>query len=110
MLNAMLFAGVIYKNVMDPDDSLARVRNGLELRRLRGFAIGRHEIELIVYGFADYFPGCAPAPGRRHAHESAAAGARILSGAQQQWRIRNVELPRLGIGIVSWHLDISSPF
>jgi len=32
------------------------VHNGLGVRRLTGFAIGQHEIDLSVYGFAGYCP------------------------------------------------------
>jgi hypothetical protein len=93
-----------------------RVRNGLELRRLTGLKIGQHEIELSVYGFADYFPDAPrpPVAGTRTSRLQVEPG--FLIGAAPQWRIYNIELPRLGIGyrfagdLSGWHLDISTPF
>jgi len=116
MLNDLLFAGVIFKSPADPNDNLVRLRNGLELRRLTGLTIGQHEIELSVYGFADYFPDAPrpPVAGTRTSHLQIEPG--FLIGADPQWRIRSVELPRLGIGyrfagdLSGWHLDISTPF
>jgi hypothetical protein len=116
MLNDLLFAGVIFKSPADPNDNLVRLRNGLELRRLTGLKIGQHEIELSVYGFADYFPDAPrpPVAGTRTSHLQIEPG--FLIGADPQWRIRSVELPRLGIGyrfagdLSGWHLDISTPF
>ena len=116
LLNDILFAGVIYKNPTDPDDNLVRVRNGLEVRRLTGLTIGQHEIELSVYGFADYFPDAPrpPVAGTRTSRFQVEPGS--LLGAAPQWRIHNVELPRLGIGyrfagdLSGRHLDISTPF
>jgi hypothetical protein len=116
MLNDILFAGVIFKSPADPNDNLVRVRNGLELHRNTGIKIGQHEIELSVYGFADYFPD-APRPpiaGTRTSRLQIEPG--FLIGAEPPWRIRNFELPRLGIGyrfagdLSGWHLDISTPF
>jgi len=40
----------------EQNDNLVRVHNGLGVRRLTGFAIGQHEIDLSVYGFAGYCP------------------------------------------------------
>jgi hypothetical protein len=116
VLNDILFAGVIYKNPTAPDDNLVRVRNGLEVRRLTGLTIGQHEIELSVYGFADYFPDAPrpPVAGTRTSRFQVEPG--FLIGAAPQWRIHNIELPRLGIGyrfagdLSGWHLDISTPF
>ena len=116
MLNDILFAGVIYKNPTEPNDNLVRVRNGLELRRLTGLTIGQHEIELTVYGFVDYFPDAPrpPVAGTRTSRVQVEPG--FLIGAAPQWRIHNIELPRLGIGyrfagdLSGWHLDISTPF
>jgi len=116
VLNDMLFAGVIYKNPTDPNDNLVRVRNGPELRRLSGLTIGQHEIELSVYGFADYFPDAPRPPVAGTRTSRVQVGARVLIGAAPQWRIHNIELPRLGIGyrfagdLSGWHLDISTPF
>jgi hypothetical protein len=116
MLNDILFAGVIYKSSADPNDNLVRVRNGIELRRATGLTINQHEIELSVYGFADYFPDAPrpPVAGTRASRLQIEPG--FLIGAVPQWRIRNFELPRLGIGyrfagdLSGWHLDISTPF
>lgn len=116
MLNDLLFAGVIFKNPADPNDNFVRVRNGLELRRMTGLKIGQHEIELSVYGFADYFPDAPrpPVAGTRTSHLQIEPG--FLIGARPQWKIRRFELPRLGVGyrfagdLSGWHLDISTPF
>jgi hypothetical protein len=116
MLNDILFAGVIYKDPANADDNLVRVRNGLQVRRLTGLKIGQHEIELSVYGFADYFPDAPrpPVAGTRTSRFQVEPG--FLIGAAPQWRIYNIELPRLGIGyrfagdLSGWHLDISTPF
>jgi hypothetical protein len=115
-LNDILFAGVIYKDPASADDNLVRLRNGLEVRRLTGLKIGQHEIELSVYGFADYFPDAPrpPVAGTRTSRFQVEPG--FLIGAAPQWRIYNIELPRLGIGyrfagdLSGWHLDISTPF
>ncbi|HSY07103.1 MAG TPA: hypothetical protein VK820_01045 [Steroidobacteraceae bacterium] len=116
VLNDILFAGVIYRSPMDPNDNLVRLRNGLELSRLTGLTIGQHMIELSVYGFADYFPDAPrpPVTGTRPSRLQVEPG--FLIGAVPQWKIRSFELPRLGIGyrfagdLSGWHLDISVPF
>jgi hypothetical protein len=86
MLNDLLFAGVIYKNPTNPDDNLVRVRNGLEVRRLTGLAIGQHDMDVSVYGFADYFPDAPrpPVAGTRTSRLQLEPG--FLIGAQPQWR------------------------
>jgi len=116
MVNDILFAGVIYRSPVDPDDNLVRIRNGLELSRLTGLTIGQHKIELSVYGFADYVPDAPrpPVAGTRTSRLQIEPG--FLVGADPQWRIRNFELPRIGVGyrfagdLSGWHLDISKPF
>ena len=116
VLNDLLFAGVIFKNSLDPNDNLVRLRNGLLLRKQTGFKIRQHEIELSVYGFADYFPDAPrpPVAGTKTSRVQFEPG--FLIGAAPQWRIGSVELPRLGIGyrfagdLSGWHLDISTPF
>jgi hypothetical protein len=116
LLNDLLFAGVIFKSPAVPNDNLVRIRNGLLVRRATGLKMGQHEIELSVYGFADYFPD-APRPpiaGTRTSRLQIEPG--FLIGAEPQWRIGNFELPRIGIGyrfagdLSGWHLDISTPF
>ena len=102
--------------VVAQDDNLVRVRNGLEVRHLTGLTIAQPEIELSVYGFADYFPDAPrpPVAGTRTSRFQVEPG--FLLGAAPQWRIHNVELPRLGIGyrfagdLSGRHLDISTPF
>jgi hypothetical protein len=93
-----------------------RLRNGLELRHLTGVKIKQHEIELSVYGFADYFPDAPrpPVAGTRATRLQMEPG--ILIGAEPPWRIHTLPLPRIGLGYrfagapSAWHLDISEPF
>jgi hypothetical protein len=116
VLSDVLFAGVIYKNSGVPNDNLLRLRNGVELRRTTGVTLGQHQIELSVYGFADYFAD-APRPplaGTRASHLQFEPG--FMIGALPAWEVHGVPLPRLGVGyrfagdLSGWHLDISTPF
>jgi hypothetical protein len=116
VLNDVLFAGVLYKSSSVPNDNLVRLRNGLELRRATGVTLGGHEIELSVYGFADYFPDAPrpPVAGTRTSHLQFEPG--FMIGALPQWEIHGFQLPRLGVGyrfagdLSGWHLLISTPF
>jgi hypothetical protein len=116
VLNDVLFAGVIYKSSAVANDSLVRLRNGFELRRGTGVTFGHHEIELSIYGFADYFPDAPrpPVEGTRASHLQIEPG--FMIGALPPWQIRGFQLPRLGIGyrfagdLSGWHLLISTPF
>jgi hypothetical protein len=93
-----------------------RWRDGLELRRLTGVKIKQHEIELSVYGFADYFPDAArpPVAGTRASRLQMEPG--IMIGAEPPWRIHILPLPRIGLryrfagDLSDRHLDISEPF
>jgi hypothetical protein len=116
VLNDVLFAGVIYKSSAAPNDNLLRLRNGLELRRGTGITLAQHEIELSIYGFADYFPDAprAPVAGTRTSHLQFEPG--FMIGALPPWDIHGFQLPRLGVGyrfagdLSGWHLVISTPF
>jgi hypothetical protein len=116
VLNDVLVAGVIYKSSAVANDNLVRLRNGFELRRGTGVTLGQHEIELSVYGFADYFPDAPrpPVEGTRASHLQFEPG--FMIGALPPWQIRGFQVPRLGIGyrfagdLSGWHLVISTPF
>jgi hypothetical protein len=116
VLSDLLIADVVYKSSTTPNDNLVRLRNGMELRRLTGLKIAQHEIELSVYGFADYFPDAPrpPVAGTRASHLQFEPG--FMLGALPPWEIHGFELPRLGIGyrfagdLSGWHLVISTPF
>jgi len=116
VLNDMLFAGVIYKNPTDPNDNLVRVRNGPELRRLSGLTIGQHEIELSVYGFADYFPDAPRPPVAGTRTSRVQVGARVfdrcsaaMADSQHRAAAARHRLSFRG-DLSGWHLDISTPF
>lgn len=116
ILNDVLFAGVIFKNSQVPNDNLVRLRNGIELRRSTTLVLDRHEIEVSIYTFADYFPDAPrpPVAGTRASHLQFEPG--FLIGAHPQWRLRSFELPRLGLGyrfagdLSGWHINITEPF
>jgi hypothetical protein len=116
VVNDVLVAGVIYKSSAVANDNLVRLRNGFELRGGTGVMLGQHEMELSVYGFADYFPDAPrpPVEGTRASHLQFEPG--FMIGARPPWQIRGFRVPRLGIGyrfagdLSGWHLVISEPF
>jgi hypothetical protein len=116
VINDLLVAGVKYKDPAEPRDTLIRFRNGLELRRGIGVSLGRHELELSVYGLVDYFLDAPRPPFAGASTSRLQFEPGLLLGALPPWTIHGFPVPRLGIGyrfagdLSGWHLFLSSPF
>jgi hypothetical protein len=111
----LLHAGAHFLSTL-PDDAFTRLRNGAELRRTFGVAVGKRNLELAPYGMVDIFFDAPASPASGISPRTVQFESGLMLGVNPMWQIWGITLPRIGIGyrvagdLSGWRLVLGDPF
>jgi hypothetical protein len=109
-------AGVHYVDGSLPNDSFTRLRNGAELRHNIGVSIGERQLQIAPYGLVDLYLVAPSGPASGIGERTIQFETGLMLGVMPMWKIRGIELPRLGVGyrvaggLSGWRLVLGDPF
>jgi len=109
------YAGVHYHSDL-PDDSLTRLRNGVEVRYDLPWSVDQRRTQLGPYAVADYYFTAPAAPKSGIIAETWQFETGLMLGVKPMWRIYGIDVPRIGIGyrfagiFSGWRIVFGDPF
>jgi len=111
----LTYAGVHYHSDL-PDDSLTRLRNGVELRYDLPWSVGERRTQLGPYAVVDYYWTAPAAPKSGLTANTWQYEIGLMFGVKPMWQVYGIDLPRIGFGyrfaglLSGWRIVFGDPF